>query len=246
MVSLRALTTPTAQGFVAGGLVLLSAALQALASLERWVTGVRDWTRTDHLIEDHRFDYLYPADPWEPIGAAAEVSGLGLILLGVGVGLLAHAGTAGRPRTAPWVAPLAAIPFVLLGVHAVASGLIGAPSFLAWLVEWGFLPLMIVSVGGLVWLVLLALRRTPLWSLAALLLIGVTPLGYLVSAFGIAPYVAGYQSYDTTPWTETILAAWTAAAGLFITLGAAVHRDYATHLSGPGGRDHSGVPGPRT
>lgn len=34
------------------------AAVQAIASLERWVTAAGSWTRTDASIEDHRFDYV--------------------------------------------------------------------------------------------------------------------------------------------------------------------------------------------
>ena len=55
-------------------------------------------------------------------------------------------------------------------------------------------------------------------------LLGSTALGYVLAAFLIAPIVAGEASHDTTPWTETVVAASTAAAGVAMILAAGVRR----------------------
>ncbi len=44
---------------------------------------------------------------------------------------------------------------------------------------------------------------------AVLLLAGNTVGGYLIAAFFSAPAVEGHQSYDTTPWSEAAMAAFT-------------------------------------
>ena len=75
----------------AATLILGSAALQLVASLQRWVVLRDSWTRADFTIEDHRFDCSFPADPWEHLGLTAQVFGAGSLLLGFGVVTMARA-----------------------------------------------------------------------------------------------------------------------------------------------------------
>ena len=46
---------------------------------------MRTWNRADISIEDSRFDYWFPAAPWENLGAAAQLYGLGMIALAGGI-----------------------------------------------------------------------------------------------------------------------------------------------------------------
>lgn len=50
--------------------------------------------------------------------------------------------------------------------------------------------------------------------MACLFLIGSTWLGYFIATYQIAPIFAGYMSHDTAPWTETVVAVWTATAAV--------------------------------
>lgn len=204
----------------AAGLLLASASLQGMASLERWVAQQTDWDRTDISIEDHRFDYAFPADPWENLGTAAQVFGFGTVLLAIGVLAMAKTvSSSGSPigrRTESalegMLVVLVAGSFALTGLHALFSGILGAPTLLQHLP----LPLLFGAIGfaGLIVLAGRWLRVSWPTAVACLLLLGASLPGYLVAAFTIAPALAGYQSHDTTPWTETIVAAWPALAGL--------------------------------
>ncbi|KFF58459.1 hypothetical protein JF66_18420 [Cryobacterium sp. MLB-32] len=195
-------------------LFLGSAALQLIASLQRWVIVSAEWTRTDRLIEDHRFDYSYPADPWENVGTAAQLFGLGVILLAFGVVALARACRRLPDRGTTVVTVVVALAFGITGLHAVVSGLAGIPSPAQYLSVQ-----LILSIVQIIGLLFLGLRwLTVSWgaAIACVFLLGSTLPGYLAATFLIAPAIAGYQSYDTTPWTETIVAATTALAGLWL------------------------------
>ncbi|MBF4574303.1 hypothetical protein ITJ64_17465 [Herbiconiux sp. VKM Ac-1786] len=204
---------------VVAGLWLASAGLQVAASLERWVVAAGSWTRDQVSIKDHRFDYSWPADPWENVGAAAQLHGAGLLLLAIGLLLLPRA-AAGRN---PGLDGVAVIVIAALagfdGIHVLASGLLGFPSPLQ------YLPVQLLLTGvSAIGLVYLAAERftSTTWpaAIACLLLVGSTMPGLLVAAFVIAPAVVGYQSFDTTPWTETIVAAWTALAAVAMLVAA--------------------------
>ncbi|WP_105036882.1 hypothetical protein [Cryobacterium aureum] len=207
---------------MAGGLFLASATLQLIASLQRWVVYSAGWTRTDSLIEDHRFDYFYPSDPWENVGVAAQLFGAGMILLALGVLALANTPRLRVGRSTQVVPLVVALAFGITGVHAVVSGLAGIPS------PAQYLPVQIaLSLIQSVGLLFLGLRWLPAsWSatVSCLFLLGSTLPGYLVATFVIAPALAGYQSYDTTPWTETIVAATTALAGIGLLLAVGVNK----------------------
>ena len=200
------------------GLFLGSAMLQFVASLERWVVLRNSATRTETSIEDHLFDYSYPADPWENLGTTAQLFGVGLLL--VALGILAMARVARNGRVERILSLATAASFGIAGVHALVSGLLGVPSPLQ------YLPVQVLlNLVGFVGLIALAARwmRTA-WaaSVSCVLLLGVTLPGYLLATFQIAPVLAGYQSHDTTPFTETIVAVSTAAAGVAMLVGAGV------------------------
>ncbi|MFS0733535.1 hypothetical protein ABC304_16245 [Microbacterium sp. 1P10UB] len=212
-------------------LVLGSAVLQQIAAVQRWTSAAP--AEGERSIEDHLFDYVFPADPWVPVGAAAELAGVAYLLLACGVGFVVFAGG----RRCP-IGSLAAVPvigwFLYVGGHALLSGILGVPSAL-------FNPAVAVGLGtlavaGLVVLAAAVGRRSSATAVAFILLLGLTWPGYVVAAFVIAPVVAGYQSYDTTPWTESIGAAATAAAGVGLLFSALLKKNTDIPLSRAAGR----------
>ncbi|QHC58860.1 hypothetical protein [Rathayibacter sp. VKM Ac-2760] len=193
---------------LAAGALIASALLQVQASLQRWVTAREGWTREDRWVEDHLFDYTIPADPWERIGTTAQVHGLGALLIAVALLVMARALSAGAVFRLTSI--VVAAVFGLSGLHGVVSGLIGAPTPL----QWPFLQMMLslVPILGLGALAARSARRSLPTAFAYACLLGSTTPGLLVATFVIAPAITGFQSYDTTPWTETVVAATTGAA----------------------------------
>jgi hypothetical protein len=190
----------------AAALLAASAALQLDASLQRWVTA-RDAlppSRRD-AIESHEHDYDTPTAGWVPLGDAEERYGAGMILLALAVAALAVAvGARGWSGTILTLA--VAGPFAILGLHALLSGIAGTPSPLAGIL----LPAHLVNLAGLVGVAVLRPgrpRARPLDAVALGLLAAPSLPGYLAVAFVIAPMIHGDTSSDTTPWTETIVAA---------------------------------------
>jgi hypothetical protein len=192
------------------GLFLSSAALQLIASLERWVLFRDSWARDDISVEDGLFDYYYPSDPWENLGSTAQLSGAGTVLTALGVLAMARAVPGGTALVDRALIVIVASSFGLSGTHALLSGLIGTPSVLQALQ-------LVPQLAGTVPLLLLGgrlMHRSWSGAISCLFLLGATAPGYLVATFIIAPAIAGYQSHDTTPWTETIVAVWMACAGV--------------------------------
>ena len=219
----------------AAGLFLGSAVLQLVASLQRWVVFSGSRAPDDLSAEDHVFDYRFPMDPWESVGSTAELFGAGLLIQALGVlcmavGVLALSGSAARRSAKAAVleivlALLVAGSLGVNGAHALASGAAGAPSPLQHMEAVG-----IVGFAGLVALAVLWRRRLPAAMAACLFLLGSSGAGYFVATYLIAPVFAGGISHDTTPWTETVVAASTAAAGLAIIVAA---RAVARRGAGP-------------
>jgi hypothetical protein len=194
----------------AAGLLLAAAVLQLAASLERWVAITNSWARTDHLVEDHRFDYLYPSDPWENLGTTAQLSGAGFLLLALAVLVMCRGAVRHPRRIDRAIAAVVAGLFALDGLHGIISGATGTPTPVKYVVDL----LALVSFIGLVVLAVRWFRSSWPSALACVLLMAITLPGYIVVAFVIAPGITNYQSFDTTPWTETIVAAFVALAAV--------------------------------
>jgi hypothetical protein len=216
----RAAVDPTgrASTALAAVLVLASAALQHQAALERWPDDGR--LRGGHSLQSHLFDYTFPADPWESLGVAAELIGIGYLLLAFALPLaFADARSRGHRGVVPAVVG-AAGSFGYLGAHALVSGLIDAPTVLQSTLVAAVPGL--VAPASLVALVLLHARSRPATAAACALLLGATLPGHLVAMFLVAPAIVGYASFDTTPWTESVVAASTALAGVMLLVAAAM------------------------
>lgn len=207
---------------IAAALFLVAAALQLTASLQRWVVFAGSRTGDDRSVEDHLYDYSYPYEPWEPIGTAAQLYGAGLLLTAVGVLILPIGVAAMRRRRTRYrvvltigevvTAALVAGALGIDGAHALISGLTGTPSPLQHTGAVGWVAFFGLIALGVIW----HSSRAAVTTCA--FLIGSTWLGYLLAAFVIAPLFAG-GSHDTTRWTETVVAATTAAAGIAMLVG---------------------------
>lgn len=218
---------PSPGSLPAAALFLGSAVLQLMASLQRWVVFRGSRTGDEISAEDHLFDYSFPFAPWEPIGTAAELFGVGTLLLALGV-LVMPLGVGTLARVAPYRRAVAIVIQIVLavlvagslgiyGAHALISGVNGAPSPLQGSGATGWIGLV-----GLIALALLWRRRSRAIMLACVFLIGNTPLGYLVATFVIAPVISG-GSHDTAPWTESVVAVSAAAAAVAMIVAAADH-----------------------
>jgi len=204
---------------VAAALLFAAAALQLIASLERWVGTPAAWAGAAGSVEDHLYDYSIPADPWVSLGSAAQLHGVGMLLVALGVVASDWATNAGADRLSRSSALTVAAVFVLGGAHALLSGILGAPTPLQ--DPQLQLGLDAFAVAALVVLALRTVRASGPAALSCILLLGSTLPGYLVATFIIAPMIAGYQSYDTTPGTESVVAACVAGAAACL-LGAAL------------------------
>ncbi|MFT2706632.1 hypothetical protein [Clavibacter zhangzhiyongii] len=233
---------------VASGLLAASALLQLDASLQRWVTA-RDAlppSRRDS-IESHEHDHDAPTAGWIPLGDAAERHGAGMILLALAVVALAVA-VGARGRSSAVLVLAVAGSFAVLGLHALLSGIAGAPSPLGGLL----LPAHLVGLAGLVGIAALRAgrpRARPLDAVALALVAAASLPGQLLAAFVVAPMLHGDTSYDTTPWTETVVAVAiglaavaTAAGGVRAALPAA--GDPVPHLPDPARRGARGAADP--
>ncbi len=213
----------------ASGLLLWSAALQLAASLQRWVVFRASLSPVEVSAEDHLYDYFFPADPWEGIGTAAQLFGWGTLIQALGVAAMA-AGVVLLPRRASaqgsagphrgmiaafalagelLLAAFLAAWFGAVGWHAIASGAAGTPSPLQHAATIGWLAVVALCVLGVRWMTALAPA-----SAACFFLLGSTWPGIVVAMYMIAPLFAGGRSHDTSPWTETVMAATTAAAAI--------------------------------
>ena len=207
----------TTLSLTAATLFLGSAVLQLHASLQRWVVFRSSLTDGDVSAEDHLYDYTFALDPWVHIGTTAQLFGAGTLVLAVGVVVMAlgivtlphaavHPGIAAIEVT---IAVVVAGSFGVYGAHAYLSGVAGTPSPLQ---HMGALSL--IAPTGLLVLAACWWRRSAAARFACAFLFGSSEVGILLAAFVIAPMFAGGVSHDTTPWTETVVAASTAAAGV--------------------------------
>lgn len=204
---------------------LVSAVLQLIASFERWITFSNSLGPDALSVEGHEFDYFFPWEPWQPIGTAAELLGValliqagGALLMTVGVLALPPQGAHRRAgaRTSAVLravaeialAGIAAAWFWTHGLHALQSGIDGAPSELSASFTWSWVGFASLGILAVLWR-----ARSRAAVAACLFLIGSTTLGYGLATYAIAPLFTG-GSHDTARWTETVVALTSAAAGL--------------------------------
>jgi hypothetical protein len=207
------------------GCLLLAASglLMIAASRERWWPACRlgDFESSRCLkMQDHRYDFLPPMDPWSPIGEAATLAGVSLVLLGVvagGLPLLLP--VARHRRLVAALQVVVAVGLATVGLAAVASAAAGRPSWeslaapagLVWVLVW---PVTVILTTA--WSSRVAVRPR-LGLLGAGLLVGSSPLPQLF----FAPLFVSYLSHDTSPWGEAVGGAFLVCAAVVLWLATA-------------------------
>jgi hypothetical protein len=189
-----------------GAAVLLGAsgALMYAASWQRW-GGVCSWGKGESgacsYRQDHRYDFVAPSPPWEPVGHAAELAGWSLIVLALAFVALPWASTGRRPGALTAVALLGAVVgLAVVGLATLQSGLAGHvvhPPFydLAGYL-WVLLPPALLIRFGI------AARG---WGRAAAVLLFLsTPL--------VASFTYAIGPYDAQPWWEAVSAVFIASS----------------------------------
>lgn len=212
-----------------------SGVLAYLAAWQRW-SGVCPRGGFDEPAclerQAHLYDYQWPASPWLPVGDAAELYGVSVLLLAVAAFALPFLLAPTFRRLILW--PLAVIPAAALtgiGVLALASGIAGGPVSVP-----DFYLTTLIVVDGVLWPIALILAAVIAagasiptgWPEASVdrpsiarsvstvvtaLLVAATTV--LPTYFLVGPIAAGYVSHDTAPWSE-------APAGVLLVLAAIV------------------------
>lgn len=193
-------------------LLATSGLLLVAAARERWGAVCLPWgdyeTHACLMRQDHRYDFLLPADPWDRVGEDATLAGVALLLLGVAAAgipvLLLGAGRARMPawaRAGGWAGTaLLSATFLGAGWVTLQAGLTGdapaeSPEYgIGWLLAWPAALVALALVGEA-----LGLPGGRWRWLAVVLLVLSTPLATFLL---VEPLAMGYMSYDTAPWTE--------------------------------------------
>ncbi|MDF2091049.1 hypothetical protein P0Y31_01720 [Knoellia sp. 3-2P3] len=199
-------------------LVVAAGAAWLWAAVQRWWPECRlDRYESMACIrrQDHEVDYLWPTEPWVPIGSTALVAGLGCLLAALGLLLVVPSLTSRSVRGVVAVAlVLQAGVLVPVGAATYLSGRAGRP------VE--DVPALVPA--GLLWALLLpavlaftvplvigrAASRRQLTSLVALvvaLLLTSPLLDYVLMSMT-------YTSHDTPPWSGLFSGAALVVAGV--------------------------------
>lgn len=159
------------------------------------------------------------------IGTTAQFFGVGILIQAFAVVVMAI-GILLAPKIAKGrysivaigefgIAIVVAATFAVLGTHAFNSGIDGTPSPLQNM--WALGHIGLLGLLALAWLWWRKLRTA---SVACLFLTGSTLMGYFLSMYLIAPIVTSGGSQDTARWTESVVAASTAAAAVAIIMAA--------------------------
>lgn len=197
--------------FLRAGVGLLlgfSGALMCTASAQRWA-GACAWgdnySELCDLRQDHLYDFIAPEAPWEPIGTAAQLAGVSLLVLALAYVLLPWALNGRRPEAivgVVWAIGVAAL--VSVGVATLISGLTGIAVHpvgdgLA-LFAWYFVPAPL-----LIW-----------FSLNAHGLTAAAGVALVLSSPFVAAAMYGIGPYDARPWSEAIRGTLTTTAGVLL------------------------------
>lgn len=206
----------------AGGVAFLGAgALTVAPAWIRWhdTCGPGLDTEACVIVQDHRFDYLLPSEPWEPIGATPLLIGLAHVLLAVGLTLLFAV-----DRSPAWARLLQAVLVgSVLGVAIVtlASAALGHPIGC----EWVGIPLLLSPLIVATLLVEQLAQDVADWVMPgwawcgwAIVVVLANPLLQFVLTTIL---LGGYESYDTPPWDGLLSGAGFVVAGLIVLAGPA-------------------------
>lgn len=207
-------------------LLAVSGVVTVLAAQERWWPACRfgDFDTAACLrLQDHRFDFLFVRAPWSPLGNAAELAGLGMLLLAAAMGMLPWLVLQDRSRLTAALSAVLSLALVPVAATQLFSGRAGrvveVPALDMATVVWVF-----VWPVALVTLAIVAVTEQGAGALQVggrLLLFGSLLLATPVPQILLPPVMTGYISHDTSPWAEAVIgvlllaaavAAWPATA----------------------------------
>lgn len=206
----RLVRTLTALVLVASGVLLHAASWQRWAGYCAWGGGPE--TPACNTRMDHLYDFLFVGDPWVPVGNAAELAGLSLLLVALALLLLPWAVHGRRPGLGLTVGlAVGALVVANVGLATLQSGragevvrpAMGDGAFTLWL--W-------VPTSVLVW----AAVGAHGWARAGVVLLVLGSPLVAVLTYAIGPF-------DAAPWWEAYAGDLTALGGLCL-LAAVVRR----------------------
>ncbi|MFN8192053.1 MAG: hypothetical protein U0R78_16840 [Nocardioidaceae bacterium] len=218
------MATHRAAGWISGLALVASGALMCAASVQRWA-GACTWGQRDATTclsrQDHLYDFIAPAAPWAPVGAAAMLAGWSLLLLALAFLPLPQAVSRRRPGFATVAATLATVlaltNVAVATLRSAAAGVAvdpvaGDTARVAWVL---LPPALLIGLA-------VATRG---WARAG-----------VVSLVLASPLVAGFTyavgSYDARPWWEAVSGLLTMVAGASVA-GAAVGNRRPTPVDDP-------------
>jgi hypothetical protein len=111
-------------------LFAVSAVLQGAAAAQRWIVAAGSWGRPDTTVEDHRYDYWWPSEPFENLQATAQLFGLGMLALAAAAYALGRSVRSHRDGFSLVLVWAVVVAFGVAGVHALLSGMLGEASAL--------------------------------------------------------------------------------------------------------------------
>jgi hypothetical protein len=111
----------------AAGLIMLAGVLLAVAASLRWAPCFAGNQAVCVIRRSHRFGYVVPVDPWQPLPGVTLLAGVGMLLVGV-AWLLLYA----RLRIKPWQRTLITIALVAKPVLFGGLTLISAFAGTTW------------------------------------------------------------------------------------------------------------------
>lgn len=206
-MALRLTRVVTALVLVAGGALMHAASWQRWAGFCPW--GSSEETASCNTRMDHLYDFLFVADPWEPIGNASELAGISLLLVALAFLLLPWA-LLGRPGLLVTAAlGVSALAVADAGLAVLRSGLAGevvdpvGPGG-------GWTLFLVVPTSVVIWAAVLARG----WARAGAIFVvlGSPPVALFTYAIG---------PFDAAPWWEAYAGDLTALGGLCLLVAAA-------------------------
>lgn len=210
-------------------LLVTSGVLTLAAAAQRWWPACRLGAFDDApcpALQDSRYNYLGPSDPWTPLGVAAELQALALLPLALVTLLLPRVLAGRRPgRLQSTAALLVSADIAAVAVVTFLSGrdgqVVTIPGPWSPGILWSFgLPLL-ASVPVL--LSFTAPDPPRLWAAGRYAAAGCVLLASPVAQPFVAPAVFAYTSYDSTPWGEAFGGVPLIGAAVFLSL--AIRRD---------------------
>ena len=161
-------------------------------------------------LQDDAYDYTYPSSSWTPVGMAAELHGIGMLLLAVAVLLLPGILLGRRPGLVLSIsAVVVAVATAVVAAAQWRSGFEGQVvpvpgSGVAVTLSWLGLPALVIALA--VSTVLHPPLVSPpqrVWTgrlVVMACLVANNPIFHFVAA----SILVGYTSYDTNPWSEAV------------------------------------------